>query len=92
MKMKINLFKRLYTAFAILLGLAGLSFIVINQSDEFSESENQTKTTIEISKNQTVFDKSQTNLPKKLHEKETLPSAEKKKIRTYRKKKTSPLH
>jgi len=79
MKNRIKLPKGLYFACAIVFGLAALSFIIINQPDDFSESENQTKATIEISKNQTIYDKSHTILPKKLHEKETLPSAEKRK-------------
>ena len=79
MKHRIKLFKGLCYAFAILVGLAALSFIISNQSDDFSESENQTKTTIEISENQIINDKSHTILPQKLHEKETLQSSEKRK-------------
>jgi len=91
MKIKINLFKRLYTAFAILLGLAALSLIVINQSNEFSETENQTKAKIETTKNQTIYDKSHTILPDKLHEKETLQSAEiRKDLGTLEKENTDP--
>jgi hypothetical protein len=91
MKNKIKLFKGLYFAFAIVFGLAALSFIIINQSDDFSESEKQTKATIEISKNQTIDEKSHTILPKKLHEKETLQSAEKRKdLGTLEKENTDP--
>jgi len=46
MKNKIKLFKGLYFAFAILCGLAALSFIIISQFDNFRESEKQTKTSI----------------------------------------------
>ena len=91
MKNKIKLFKGLYFAFAIILALAALSLIVINQSDEFSESENQTKATIETTQNQTIYDKSHTNLPDKLYEKETIQSAEKRKdLGTLEKENTDP--
>ena len=46
--MKIKLFKGAYSAVAIFLGLAILAFIIVNQSDEVNEPENQTKATIEI--------------------------------------------
>ena len=89
MKNKFSRFKGLYTAFAILLGLAALSFIIINQSDDFIESEKQTKATFEIAKNQTIHENSHTISPKKLHEKETLPSAEKRKNPDILKKENS---
>jgi len=79
MKNKIKLFKGLYFTFAIVFGLVALSFIIINQSDDFSESETQSEATIEITKNQTINGKSHTILPQKSHEKETLPSTEKRK-------------
>jgi hypothetical protein len=92
MKMKINHFKGLYSGFAILLGLTALVFIIVNQSDDFSESENQAKATIEISKSQPIYDKSHTILPKKLHEKETLQSVEKRKdLGTLEKENSDPL-
>ena len=92
MKIKINHFKGAYSAVAIFLGLAILAFIIVNQSDEFNEPENQTKATIEISKNQPIYDKSHAILPKKLHEKETLQSAGKiNDLGTLEKENSDPL-
>lgn len=79
MKNKFSLFKGLYFTVAVLFGLAALSFITTNQSNDFSESENQTKTTIENSKNPIINDKSHTISPKKVQIKETLQSAKKRK-------------
>jgi hypothetical protein len=45
--------------------MAALFFIIINQFDNFRESEQQTKATIEISKKQRINDKSHTTLPQK---------------------------
>ena len=89
---RIKPFKGFYFTVAVLFGLAALSFITTNQSNDFSESENQTKATIENLKNQTIYDKSHTMLPKKLHEKEILPSAEKRKdLSTLEKENSNPL-
>ena len=91
MKFKINHFKGLYSAFAILLGLAALSFIMINQSDESSESQSQSETTIEITKNQPIYDESRTILPEKLQEKESLQPTEKREdTDTIEKENTDP--
>jgi len=78
MKIKSTHFKRLYFAVAILLGLAALVIIIINQSDDFSGTENQSETPIEITKNQMIFDKSPI-LPQMSHEKEASRAAEKRK-------------
>ena len=79
MKIKNNLFRGLYAAAAFLLGLAALAFIIVNQSDDISESENQSQATIEITKNQPIYDKSHPILTEKPPEKEILESAEKRK-------------
>ena len=89
---RIKPFKGLYFTVAVLFGLAALSFITTNQSNDFSESENQSKATIENLNNQTIYDKSHTMLPKKFHEKEISPSAEiRKDLSTLEKENSDPL-
>jgi len=89
MKIKITLFKRFYSAFAILCGSAVLFFIVFNHTEYFSGSDSQTKTTAEVSKNQRLNDASHTISSKNLPEKKTLPSGKERKTPDMLKKETS---
>lgn len=83
--------KGLYFTVVVLFGLAILAFIATNQSNDFSESEDQSKATIENLKNQTIYDESHTILPKRSHEREILPSTEKiKDLGTLEKENSDP--
>ncbi len=76
MKNRIQLSKRLFFAFAILFGLTTISLLMLSQSGYFRGTDNQNKITRELSKNQTISDKSHAILPKKMDEKENQQQAD----------------
>jgi hypothetical protein len=67
----------LYIAFALFLGLAALAFIKIDRSDNFSESDNQSRKPIKIKKSHSINERSPSILPRKKIRDKNVQSAEK---------------